>query len=167
MSGADFRVLFERELPFVLRALQRLGVRDADLPDVAQELFLSVFDRLPELDPSSTPRKWLFAFCVRFASNYRRLARHRATELDERRFANAAGSADGETRELVVRALEALDFDRRVALVLHDLEGMTAPELAALTDTPLNTVYSRIRLAREDFRAEVARLTGLAEGGAL
>lgn len=157
-SGPQFREIFERELPFVLRTLRRLGVREADLADVGQELFLAVFDRLHALDPSSSRRAWLSAFCVRFSSNYRRLARHRATELDEQQLAGVPSAADGETRDLVVRALDKLDFDRRVALVLHDLEGLTAPEIASQTETPLNTVYSRIRLAREDFRAEVTRL---------
>lgn len=161
--AADFRVLFEGELTFVVRALRRLGVREADLPDVAQELFLTVFERLHEHDPSTPARRWLFAFCVRFSANYRRLARHRATDLDEQRFVGQA--VDGETRDLVNRALDALDFDRRVALVLHDLEGLTAPEIAEMIDVPLNTVYSRIRLAREGFRAELARL-GHAKGGA-
>lgn len=165
-SASNFRELFERELPFVVRTLRRLGVREADLSDVAQDLFLSVFDRLDELDPSSPRRRWLFAFCLRFSANYRRLARHRATEFDERRLVDEVRTSDGETRDLVVRALEALDFDRRVALVLHDLEGVTAPEIATLTDAPLNTVYSRIRLARELFRAEIARL-GHTAGGAL
>jgi len=160
-----FRELFERELPFVVRALRRLGVRDADLPDVAQELFLGVFDRFAELDPASPPRRWIFAFCIRFAANYRRLARHRATALDDHALVDPGGETAGEARDLVLRALEALDFDQRVALVLHDLEGVTAPEIATLTGAPLNTVYSRIRLAREGFRVEVDRL-GRISGGA-
>jgi RNA polymerase sigma-70 factor, ECF subfamily len=160
----EFRELFERELPFVVRALRRLGVREADLSDVAQELFLTVLERQHEQDPSLPARRWLYAFCIRFSANYRRLARHRGTPLDERTAAPTAPGSDGEARDLVVRTLEALDFDQRVALVLHDLEGVTAPELAAMTGVPLNTVYSRIRLARESFRAEVERL-GSIQGG--
>jgi RNA polymerase sigma-70 factor (ECF subfamily) len=162
---ARFRGFFERELPFVVRALRRLGVREADLADVAQDLFLAAFDRLDDLDPTSPPRNWLLAFCTRFAANYRRLARHRATDLDEHALVDRGEVTEGATRDLVVRALDALDFDQRLALVMHDLEGITAPEIAALTGTPLNTVYSRIRLAREGFRVEVDRLDGR-RGGA-
>jgi RNA polymerase sigma-70 factor, ECF subfamily len=164
-SGARFRALFERELPFVVRALRRLGVREPDLPDVAQELFISVFERQREIDPTSPARRWLYAFCIRFSANYRRLARHRASQLDEHALVDREPRSDGEARDLVVRALDALDFDQRVALVLHDLEGVTAPEIATMTGAPLNTVYSRIRLAREGFRAEVDRL-GSISGGA-
>ena len=162
-SAADFRALFEAELPFVLRALRRLGVREGDLPDVAQELFLCVFDRLGELDPAAPRRRWLYAFCVRFASNYRRLARHRAAPLDDTYPEPRVAGADSEARDLVLRGLDVLEFDQRVALVLHDLEGVTAPEIAILTETPMNTVYSRIRLARDAFRAAVEKLS---QGGA-
>jgi RNA polymerase sigma-70 factor (ECF subfamily) len=164
-DGTEFRALFERELPFVVRALRRLGVHEGDLPDVAQDLFITVFDRLSEHDPSTPVRRWLFAFCVRFAANYRRLARHRTSELDERALVDRGAQLEGEARDLVVRALDGLEFDQRVALVLHDLEGVTAPEIAAMTEVPLNTVYSRIRLAREAFRAEIGKL-GYTEGGA-
>lgn len=156
--AARFRPLFERELPFVLRALRRLGVREGDLADVAQDLFLTVLERLDDLAEPSAPRRWLFAFCVRYAANYRRLARHRTTDLDDRTPSAQGEGPEGEARDLVLRGLEALDFDRRVALVLHDLEGMTAPELSDILAVPLNTVYSRIRLARAGFRAELERL---------
>lgn len=161
---ARFRELFERELPFVLRALRRLGVREGDLADVAQDLFVAVLERVAELEDGATPRRWLYAFCVRYAANYRRLARHRGAALDEHAPLARTPGSDGEARDLVLRGLDALDFDRRAALVLHDLEGVTAPEIAAMLAVPLNTVYSRIRLAREGFRAELARL-GHGEGG--
>ena len=60
-----------------------------------------------------------------------------------------------EARDVVLRALEALDFDRRTVIVMHDLEGFDAPEIAAQLGALLNTVYSRLRLARADFRAAV------------
>ena len=150
--GADFRALFRAELGYVCRALRRLGVREADLPDVAQELFVAVHARAAELGPARPVRPWLFSFAVRFAANYRRLSRVRADagELPE----NVAepGDIHGEARDLVLRALARLDFDRRTVVVMHDLEGFAAPEIAATLGVPLNTVYSRIRLAREDFR---------------
>jgi RNA polymerase sigma-70 factor (ECF subfamily) len=148
----DFRALFRAEIGYVCRALRRLGVREADLPDVAQELFVAVHARVAEIDPSRPVRPWLFSFAVRFAANYRRLARVRtdAGELPEH--VASPGDVHGEARDLVLRALARLDFDRRTVVVMHDLEGFAAPEIGAALGVPLNTVYSRIRLAREDFR---------------
>lgn len=155
----SFREVFDAELAFVCRALRRLGVREADLGDVAQEIFLTVHTRFGEYDQARPIRTWLYAFCLRYASNYRRLARHRDEELGDREHRAPGDRTDAAlARDLVLRALESLDFDRRSALVFHDMEGLSAPEIAHLTSAPLNTVYSRLRLAREDFRRALETL---------
>jgi len=56
--------------------------------------------------------------------------------------------------------LEELPPERRAVVVLHELEGQTAPEIAAALDVPLNTVYSRLRLGRADLNAAARRLSG-------
>lgn len=147
----------------VCRSLQRLGVRRADLQDVAQELFLAVHQRLHTYDPARPVRPWLFGFSLRFASNYRRLRRLHGHVSDAGLGGQAAPDTEVEARDIVLRALGELDFDRRVALVMHDLEGFGAPDMAAQLGLNLNTVYSRIRLARDDFRGALARLQ--AKGG--
>ncbi|MFT3765046.1 MAG: RNA polymerase sigma factor [Minicystis sp.] len=123
-----FRRLFDAEFGYVCRALRRLGVREADLKDVAQELFLAVHQRLGDYNPARPLRPWLFSFAHRFAANYRRLGRNRDHISAEALAAHASADADHEARDLVLAALGALDFDRRVALVMHDLEGFAAPE---------------------------------------
>jgi RNA polymerase sigma-70 factor, ECF subfamily len=154
-----FRELFDAEFAFICRALRRLGVREADLADVTQELFMSVHRNMSSLDASRTRRPWLYSFAVRYASNYRRLARHRGHDsIDETTAPLTTADADIGARDLVLRALSVLDFDQRTVLVMHDLEGFRAPEIAKVTGAPLNTVYSRLRLARADFRAAVERL---------
>jgi RNA polymerase sigma-70 factor, ECF subfamily len=155
---AAFRRLFEAEFAYVCRSLRRLGVREADMKDVAQEIFLAVHRHLDEYDPSRPVRPWLFSFALRFAANYRRLARNTSHVTDEALHHEASREPDLEARDLVLRALEGIDFDLRVAFVMHDLEGFGAPEIAEQTGCKLNTVYSRIRLAREDFKSAIERL---------
>jgi RNA polymerase sigma-70 factor, ECF subfamily len=159
-----FRELFDAEFEYVCRALRRLGVLDADLADVAQELFVSVHDRLDEYDPSRPVKPWLFSFARGFAANYRKLARHRASPLDDEEKESPMLQTDTDARDLVLRAMDRLDFDRRTVLVMHDLEEFTAPHIATFLEIPVNTVYSRLRLARADFRHAVERLT--TNGGA-
>jgi RNA polymerase sigma-70 factor, ECF subfamily len=168
-TEAAFRSLFDAEYVYVCRALCRLGVIPGDAPDVAQELFMVVHRELPAFDSNRPVRPWLFAFAVRLASNYRRLARHRVTD-DEPMGAEAGGaSAPSErhhARFLVLRALERLDDDKRTVLVLHDLEGFEAKEVAEMTGALVNTVYSRLRLAREAFRLAIEALGAIAPGPA-
>ena len=61
----SFREIFESEFAYVSRALRRLGVREADLKDVAQELFLTVHHHLGEYDPARPRRPWPASGCPR------------------------------------------------------------------------------------------------------
>ena len=65
---------------------------------------------------------------------------------------------------LIRDLLQELDEAKREVFILADLEQMTAPEIAELLELPLNTVYSRLRTARQEFRsALVAREAGAQE----
>ena len=75
--GPSFRAIFEAELTYVWNALRKLGVHPSDLEDVAHEVFVVVHRHLGDYDPTRPLRPWLFGICVRVASDYRRLARHR------------------------------------------------------------------------------------------
>ncbi len=148
-----FHALFEREFGYVCRALQRLGVRRTDLKDVAQELLIAVYTHLDEFDESRPVRPWLFGFALRYAQNYRRLAMHTRVSVSTDALAGTAHEgAELEARDTVLRALEGLDYDQRVVLVMHDLEGFAVPEIAEQVSANVNTVYSRLRLGRERFR---------------
>ncbi|MER2562727.1 MAG: sigma-70 family RNA polymerase sigma factor [Myxococcaceae bacterium] len=56
----DFRALYTSKAPLVWRTLKRLGVREADLEDVAQEVFVVVHRRLPEFEGRSSIDTWLY-----------------------------------------------------------------------------------------------------------
>ncbi len=161
----NFEELFRAHFTFACRTLRRLGVQERDLGDVAQELFLAVHGQLDAWDRKRPVKPWLAGFCLRFASNYRQLARHRGTSLNDVMAASTHDRHDDSiaARQAVLRILEGLEFDQRTALVLHDMEGLTAVEIAELTSAPLPTVYSRVRLARERARKILASLE---EGGA-
>jgi RNA polymerase sigma-70 factor, ECF subfamily len=161
---ARFRALFEREFDYVWASLRRLGVHARDLEDVAQEVFFRVHRRLDEYDPSRPIRPWLFAFAFRCASDWRRLARHGVeVPLNPGEFAAETPGGDEalartEDRALFMRALEAIEMDRRAVFVLFELDGCPMKEIAELLGVPLFTGYSRLRAAREEFTAAVRRL---------
>jgi RNA polymerase sigma-70 factor (ECF subfamily) len=158
----EFRTLFQAEFGYVWKTLRRLGVAERDVPDVAHDLFIAVYRRLGEFDHARPARPWLSGFAVRFAADYKRLARNRYEQVDadageaERADASADGALRAlEARDLVLKALDGLSFERRTVLVLHDIDGYAMPEVAEALGIPLNTAYSRLRLARTDFRDTV------------
>jgi RNA polymerase sigma-70 factor, ECF subfamily len=156
-----FRAMFVAEFAYVCRSLRRLGVREEDLEDAAQEAFLAVHAKWSEFDAERPVRPWLFAFAFRVGANYRRKRRAAVAELSDEIAAvgaspeEAAVSAEGRTLALI--ALDKMDDDRRDVLVMHDLEGLDAPQIASILTIPLNTVYSRLRTARAEFEAFAAR----------
>jgi RNA polymerase sigma-70 factor (ECF subfamily) len=164
----SFEELYERECTYVWATLRRLGVRESDIEDVAHDLFLAVYRRLSELDPTRPVRPWLFGFCYRFASDHRKRAHiRREVAVESLEHSAHPGTSDAiEARALVLRALDTLDLDRRAVIVAHDIDGWTIPEVAASLGIPLNTAYSRLRLARADFEAAVRRFETIGRRGA-
>jgi RNA polymerase sigma-70 factor (ECF subfamily) len=160
----DMGAFFDENFTYVWNTLRRFGVRDADLEDLVQEVFLKVHVRSADYDASRAIRPWLFGFAYRVASDYRRLARHRivaprepAEVVDPARPADERIEAE-EERALVETALAAVEIDRRAVFVLHDIHEVPVPEVAETLGIPLNTAYSRLRIAREEFATAVKRL---------
>ena len=138
-------------------------MRDSDVKDVAQDVFVTVHRKLDTFDPTRSIRLWLFGICLRSAAAHRRLARHRRQVHEER----PEGPDDGplpddelaaeQDRRLVLAALDGIDPQRRAVFVMYDLEEFTVAEIAETLTIPANTVYSRLRVAREEFRQAVMR----------
>lgn len=166
----DFRALFDAHFPYVWKTLRRLGVREADLPDVSHDVFIVVARRIADFDPARPMKPWLFGIAYRTAKDHRRLVRH-ARELpiaDDLDPSDPAPLADelldkAEQQALVRRALATIDEDQRAVFVLFELDGATMPDVVEALGVPLNTAYSRLRLARAAFRVAVNRLSKKAE----
>jgi RNA polymerase sigma-70 factor (ECF subfamily) len=166
--------VFEAEFSYVLHTLYRLVARRTDLEDLTHEVFIVVHRTLAEYDPRRPIRPWLFGIAFRIAADYRRLARHArevphaAAEqaVDEAALADERIAAE-QARRLVIEALEDVELDRRAVLILHDIDGQPMPEIAHALSIPLNTAYSRLRLAREDLKGAVRRRTLRLHGGAV
>lgn len=139
------------------------------MDDVVQEIFVIAHRRLAEFEGRSSVKTWLFGVVSNVVRAHRRglRAKHpHSLNADLRADADAVvDTADGpheraasaEAARLVDRLLDALDDDKRDVFVLAELEQMSAPEIATALAIPVNTVYSRLRLARQDFAGAAAR----------
>jgi RNA polymerase sigma-70 factor (ECF subfamily) len=160
----SFPSLFEQEFRYIWNVLRRLGVAPRDLEDLTQQVFLQVHAQLPSFDASRPLRPWLFAFAFHAASNHKSLARHRvelcvvAPELADPLPAADEQLITRQELELAELALTRVSLDRRAVLLLHEIEGHTIPEIAQSLEIPLNTAYSRLRLARQEYELAVRRL---------
>ncbi|MDF3070375.1 MAG: polymerase sigma factor RpoE [Polyangiaceae bacterium] len=154
----NLRTVFDEHARYVIRTLRHFGVKEADVEDVAQEVFVTVHRKLPEFEGRSKLRTWLYSICLRVASDYRRRAyvvRERPTSsppVDDGERSGAEPDATLESRAFVQKLLEALDDDKRAVLVLYEIEGLTMREVAEVIGCPLQTAYSRLHAARDLLR---------------
>jgi RNA polymerase sigma-70 factor (ECF subfamily) len=157
LQPLDFRAVYRAEVAYVCASLRRLGVRPADVEDMAHDVFVKVYRLLGDYDATRPLRPWLFGIALRTATDYRRAARFRhevAVAAPDRAHHGAAPDealAQREAHDLIVRALDTMDLDARAILTMHDLDDTPAPEIATVLGIPVNTVYSRLRLARAKF----------------
>lgn len=164
VAKPDMGTVFEEYFDYVWHTLRHLGVRDCDLEDLAQDVFLRVCARIEDYDSAKPMRPWLFGFAFRVAADYRRLARHRLEvrwvppeRADPERPVDQRIDVE-EQRKLVLRALDRIDFERRAILVMHDVDEIPVPAIADEFGIPVNTAYSRLRLAREELAQAVVDL---------
>jgi RNA polymerase sigma factor (sigma-70 family) len=164
-----FRALYDAQVDFVWRNLRRLGVPESEVDDRTQEVFVVAHRRFDQFqDRGHGPRAWLFQIVLRVASDARR---HRRRHPEDPDGGDALGRAavDAPQAEAILRrealtrldaALASIEVGRRTVLVLHEIEEMTAPEIAQVLGIPLNTVYSRLRVARVELEEALSQLGG-------
>ena len=157
----DFGAIVRANAPYVWRVLRRLGVREADVEDVAQDVFVVVHRKLPQFEGRSALRTWIYGICARTASDHRRLAhvrREEATSRPPERAGSAPQLAELEARDrraLLDAALDALDDDKRAVLVLYEIEEVPMKDVADALGCPLQTAYSRLHAARRELKVAV------------
>jgi len=167
--------VYDQTLPFVLRKARRLGVGESDIDDLAQEVFLAVFRRLHDFEGRSSVRTWVLGILARLVQNYRRGQRRKGNEhaqskdvVDPEELADARAdpsefASRAQAWRVLCTLLDQLTDDKAAVFVMAELEGMTLREIAALMDTSIGTIASRLRVARTEFAHALARLRGLSE----
>jgi RNA polymerase sigma-70 factor (ECF subfamily) len=151
--------LFNAHRATVWRALRRRGLASDAAADAMQETFLLVAERLGDIRPESE-RSFLMATALQVAHTLgRKVVRW---ELEEDMDLRLSGGRDAsETRadaQLCDLVLSKVDPNLGEVFVLYELEGLTSPEIAELLGIPLGSVASRLRRAREQFRAAAERI---------
>ena len=163
---AAFRAMYEQHVDFVWRNLRRIGVHEAEVDDKTQEVFVIAHRRFGDFEERGHgPRAWLFQIVLRVASDARRHRRRHPEDPDggvaqERQSVEPPQAVAIHRRErldCLDRALRTIEVGRRAVLVLHEIEEMTAPEISEILAIPLNTVYSRLRVARGELEAAIAK----------
>jgi RNA polymerase sigma-70 factor (ECF subfamily) len=136
------------------------------MDDLIQEVFMVIHAKLHTVEKRESLRSWIYSVVRRTASNHRRARR---THADS----SSGPPGDGEARsreptplenternagfQLLMSLLDQLEPPKREIFSLVDVEDLSVPEAAEVLGIPLNTAYSRLRVARQNFEAALAR----------
>lgn len=173
---ATLAQIYDAHFDFVWRNARRLGIPAASADDVVQDVFIVVQRRIADFDGRAQLRAWIFGILVRVVRDHHRSFRRkgaRCTSFEpESTHAAAAVANEPNPSELAERAermrlmetlLAQLDDDKRMLLVLSELEQWTLREIGEFLGVNLHTIHSRLRVAKRAFEQIYTRW--LAEQG--
>jgi len=170
LAGGDLDALgdlYVRHGPLVRAALERFvpDVAQAEIDELAQDVFLAVATSAREFRGTSRFTTWLWGIAIRKARSLRRdkWTRRRIRDRHGRACAGvsaARGDGCSPEREALVReaamdALSRLPQAQRVVVWLHAVEGMNGEEIAAALGISSRTVWTRLHRARRKLSKEL------------
>ncbi len=141
-------------LSVAFRILDNMG----DAEEVAQLVFLSIYQKLNKFQFQSSIKTWIYRIAVNCAINYgRRIARERDRVVEYREGFYPQGAVGEieklmnreEREEMVNSLLKVLTPDQRACIILRNIEGLSYQEIAETLKININTVRSRLKRARE------------------
>jgi RNA polymerase sigma-70 factor (ECF subfamily) len=157
-----FHHIYRGHFRFAWLTLLRFGVREADVMDLTQAVFVAVYAKLPTFERRSAITTWIFAICRHTASEYFRSAWfRREVPTDRRVIARNPAPPEGSPESISTRndlgeralaILNELPKSQREVFVLYEVEELSGSEIAELLGIPVGTVRSRLRLARATVR---------------
>jgi len=158
---------FREHYGYIFRAARSFGVPDDRVDDAVQDVFIVLHRRREDYDGRAPLRTWLRGIARMVARKHlasaARESRNRAAGTPP---ANPSGDEieqrlmDQDAASRVQQFLDGLDEEQREVFYLVDVEGVRPTVIAADLGVSVNTVYSRLRLARAKFRAFVAEQAG-------
>jgi len=163
LARPDPEAVVREHGPRVYRHLKRIFGPSVDVDDVFQAVFVEVLRSLPSFKGRSKLSTWIRRITWNVA--YQEMRMHyrttRSTSFDETRDSVAeTGEAEAQAarRQVMGRlyeSLETLDPKQRMAVVLHDIEGLTLKEIGKALGRPLQTVASQLHAGRKKLAADV------------
>ena len=153
-----WRKLHRKYYPVAAAFLRKLGVRERDLEDATQDVFLQMYKYLPRFRRQAELSTWLYRLCITQARHTRRRARVTEALLSILSFMPSSSLlsepafSEDLAKQRIAQALSALPEGERSVFVLYEMEGLPGKQIAEIVKCPEATVWRRLHYARRTFR---------------
>jgi RNA polymerase sigma-70 factor, ECF subfamily len=173
-DGRAFAELVRAYQDRVFNLTYRMLGNRQEAEDLAQEIFVSLHSALDNFRGESRLSTWIFRVtrnhCLNQLKYLSRRERGRASELSQVPESSFTPQEDeikpddaiaAKERQVMLRhAMDALDEEHRLLVVLRDIEGLSYEEIAQITEQPEGTVKSRLHRARISLAAAISKAGG-------
>ena len=168
-DSAAFETLVTRKLPAVVSVARRVLGDAEDARDVAQMVFVRVWEELHRYDETYSFNTWLYRIATNLAIDFLRSARsreraHGATlhlvRMREELSASQTtrGAEDRELNRVFEEVSSRLSGKQKAAFLLREMEDKDTREIAEILNCGESTVRNHLFNARRILRREIARL---------
>jgi len=162
-----FEQLYGRYKNFVWSVAFRMTYHHESAEDLAQEVFVAAWRKLPGFEGKSAFSSWLYRITVNTTLNWRRGAQRYVSLPDPEQWepgdpANDHGperaAAARDAERILALLLGKLEKEKRLVFILRELEGMSYTQIAEATGWPEGTVRSRLARARDQLAAQAREM---------
>ena|ERR1700677_3891338 len=165
-----FQLLIETHQSRIVGTVAKMLGDDTDSEDIAQQVFIRVWNSAARYQPTAKFTTWLFKITRNLVFNeLRRRKRHPASPLEhkeeDRSFqmpdpnspSPAATMMDGELQAAIQRAIDSLPEAQRMAIILRRYEELSYEEIAEVLKLSVPAVKSILFRARADLRERLQK----------
>lgn len=162
-----FEALYHKYKTMVFRTAYAIARDRFAAEEITQDCFVRAYCHMDKVDVNTSLGPWLHRIAVNLSYNWCKSARRRwllslekVVSPEAKSGANlpAMAAQQGETRRILLDALEALGFEQRATMILFYLGGFSLEEIGYILDCPVGTVKSRLHYGRLRLKKEVERL---------
>ncbi len=164
----DTAALFRAHAGEVSRWVRALAGPNADCDDLVQEVFIIAHRQRSAFRGDSAASSWLFGIAANLVRRHRRVQKFRswlkgsanevAGKLPSTELSASDALEKAQARARVYRVLDTLKNNYRTALILFELEGRSAAEIAALCAVTPSVVWVWLHRARAEFSKRLVQL---------
>jgi RNA polymerase sigma-70 factor, ECF subfamily len=160
-----FRTLIERHQGKIYYLGLKFFRNAEDAEDFSQDVFIRVYDKLKTFKGEVSFSGWLYKLAFNLAVNAYRVKRLTMSpleshgEIEDSAVTPESAALEHETQNIVQKLIASLPRSYHIAIKMHYFDGLSYPEIAEITEIPVNTIKSHIRRAKELISSGLKRLS--------